>query len=160
MYRNCSRKAANILALWSSFHLQCFKWTLNPWILLQDFVYSFLLQGSIRITESFRPETPLRQSSPAVNPALLSPPLNHVPKHHIYTSLKYLQKWWFNHFLGSLFQGSALQEGNLLYFYMLGKPRSVWTHQMNRLQSQKRCRVFEMKMFLRFYFYTFSYGNK
>ena len=29
-----------------------------------------------------------------------SPPLNHVPKHHIYTSFKYLQGWWLNHFPG------------------------------------------------------------
>ncbi|KAK4828229.1 hypothetical protein QYF61_024724 [Mycteria americana] len=36
---------------------------------------------------------PLRSSSPTVNLALPSPPLHHVPKHHIYTSFKYLQEW-------------------------------------------------------------------
>ncbi|KAK4828209.1 hypothetical protein QYF61_024643 [Mycteria americana] len=35
----------------------------------------------------------LRSSSPTVNLALPSPTLNHVPKHHIYTSFKYLQEW-------------------------------------------------------------------
>ncbi|KAK4827460.1 hypothetical protein QYF61_018181 [Mycteria americana] len=34
---------------------------------------------------------PLRSSSPAINLTLPSPPLNHVPKSHIYTSFKYLQ---------------------------------------------------------------------
>ncbi|KAK4809530.1 hypothetical protein QYF61_015366 [Mycteria americana] len=32
--------------------------------------------------------------------ALPSPPLNHVPKHHIYTPFKYLQGWRLNHFPG------------------------------------------------------------
>ncbi|KAK4826673.1 LOW QUALITY PROTEIN: hypothetical protein QYF61_010682 [Mycteria americana] len=48
---------------------------------------------------------PLRLSSPTVNLALPSPPLNYGPKHHIYTSLKYPQGY-FNSTtsLGSLFQ--------------------------------------------------------
>ncbi|KAK4824091.1 hypothetical protein QYF61_010602 [Mycteria americana] len=41
---------------------------------------------------------PLRSSSPTVNLTLPSPPLNHVPQHHIYTSFKYLQRWSLNHF--------------------------------------------------------------
>ncbi|KAK4812905.1 LOW QUALITY PROTEIN: hypothetical protein QYF61_027299 [Mycteria americana] len=32
--------------------------------------------------------------------ALPSPPLHHVPEHHIYTSFKYLQGWGLNHFPG------------------------------------------------------------
>ncbi|KAK4826037.1 hypothetical protein QYF61_003936 [Mycteria americana] len=36
---------------------------------------------------------PLRSSSPTVNLALPSPPLHHVPKHHIYMPFKYLQGW-------------------------------------------------------------------
>jgi len=36
---------------------------------------------------------PLRSSSPTVNLALPTPPLNHVPKHHIYVSFKYVQGW-------------------------------------------------------------------
>ncbi|NWI67659.1 AFF3 protein, partial [Todus mexicanus] len=36
---------------------------------------------------------PLRSSSPTVSPVLPNPPLNHVPKHHICTSFKYLQEW-------------------------------------------------------------------
>ncbi|KAK4818707.1 hypothetical protein QYF61_018686 [Mycteria americana] len=43
---------------------------------------------------------PLRLSSPTVNLALPSPPLHHVPKHHIYTSFKYLQGWGLHHFPG------------------------------------------------------------
>ncbi|KAK4826053.1 hypothetical protein QYF61_004168 [Mycteria americana] len=43
---------------------------------------------------------PLRSSSPTSNLALPSPPLNHVPKHHIYTSFKYLQGWSLNDFPG------------------------------------------------------------
>ncbi|KAK4826124.1 LOW QUALITY PROTEIN: hypothetical protein QYF61_005276 [Mycteria americana] len=44
----------------------------------------------------------LTSSSPTVNLALPSPPLNHVLKHHIYTSFKYLQGWRLNHFPGQL----------------------------------------------------------
>ena len=43
---------------------------------------------------------PLRSSSPAVNLTLPRPPLNHVPKHHIYTSFKYLSGRFLNHFRG------------------------------------------------------------
>ncbi|KAK4823893.1 hypothetical protein QYF61_007958 [Mycteria americana] len=43
---------------------------------------------------------PSRSSSPTVNLALPSPPLNHVPRCHIYTSFKYLQGWRLNHFPG------------------------------------------------------------
>ncbi|KAK4830127.1 LOW QUALITY PROTEIN: hypothetical protein QYF61_008554 [Mycteria americana] len=39
-------------------------------------------------------------SSPTINLALPSPPLSHVPKHHIYMSFKYLQGWGHNHFPG------------------------------------------------------------
>ncbi|KAK4824196.1 hypothetical protein QYF61_012012 [Mycteria americana] len=44
-----------------------------------------------RIIESCRLEKTLRSSSPTVNLTLPSPSLNQVPKHHIYTSFKYLQ---------------------------------------------------------------------
>lgn len=37
---------------------------------------------------------------PTVNPALLSSSLNHVPKSHIYISLKHLQGWRIIHFPG------------------------------------------------------------
>lgn len=37
--------------------------------------------------------------SPAINLTLPSPPLNCVPKCHIWMSSKYLQGWWFHHFL-------------------------------------------------------------
>ena len=43
---------------------------------------------------------PLKSLSPTVNLALPSPPLNHVPKCHVYMSFKYLQEWWINHFPG------------------------------------------------------------
>ena len=43
---------------------------------------------------------PLRSSSPIINLTLPSPPLNHVPKPHIYISFKYLQGWWLYHFPG------------------------------------------------------------
>ncbi|KAK4806266.1 hypothetical protein QYF61_013410 [Mycteria americana] len=43
---------------------------------------------------------PLRSSSPTVSLTLTSPPLNHVPKHHIYMAFKYLQGWRLNHFPG------------------------------------------------------------
>jgi len=42
----------------------------------------------------------LRSSSPTVSLALQSLPLNHVPKCHICTSLKYLQGWWFSRLPG------------------------------------------------------------
>ena len=38
-------------------------------------------------------EGPLRSLSPSVNLTLPSPPLNHAPKCHIYTSYRYLQGW-------------------------------------------------------------------
>ncbi|PKU46249.1 hypothetical protein llap_3473 [Limosa lapponica baueri] len=34
---------------------------------------------------------PFRSSSPAINPALPKPPLNHVPQHYVCTSFKYLR---------------------------------------------------------------------
>ena len=37
---------------------------------------------------------------PNVNLTLPSPPLDCVPKHHIYMSFKYLQGWWLHHFPG------------------------------------------------------------
>ncbi|KAK4827874.1 hypothetical protein QYF61_022268 [Mycteria americana] len=43
---------------------------------------------------------PLRSSSPTVNLTLPRPPLNHVPKHLIPTSFKYLQGWRLHHFPG------------------------------------------------------------
>ena len=43
-----------------------------------------------------------RSSSRTVNLTWPSPPLNHVPKCHTYTSFKYLQGWWLNHFSGQL----------------------------------------------------------
>ena len=43
---------------------------------------------------------PLRSSSPTVNLTLPSPPLNHVPKCHVYTSFKCLQGWCLSHFPG------------------------------------------------------------
>ncbi|KAK4823797.1 hypothetical protein QYF61_006519 [Mycteria americana] len=43
---------------------------------------------------------PSRSSSPTVNLTLPRPPLNHVPKHLIQTSFKYLQGWRLNHFPG------------------------------------------------------------
>lgn len=47
-------------------------------------------------TESFR------SLSSVINPSLASPPPNHVPKCHIYISLKYPQGWWFSCFPGQL----------------------------------------------------------
>ncbi|KAK4824286.1 hypothetical protein QYF61_013031 [Mycteria americana] len=61
------------------------------------------LQPKIFITESRNHlgwKRPLRSSSPTVNLTLPSPPLNHVPKHLIQTSFKYLQGWRLNHFPG------------------------------------------------------------
>ncbi|KAK4825857.1 hypothetical protein QYF61_003131 [Mycteria americana] len=55
-----------------------------------------------RITESKNRigwKRPLR-SSPTVNLTLPRPPLDHVPKHLIQTSFKYLQGWRLNHFPG------------------------------------------------------------
>ncbi|KAK4829272.1 hypothetical protein QYF61_002664 [Mycteria americana] len=43
---------------------------------------------------------PLRSLSPTVNLTLPRPPLYHVPKHLIQTSIKYLQGWRLNHFPG------------------------------------------------------------
>ena len=56
-----------------------------------------------RITESENClgwKRPLRSSSPTINLALPSPPLNHVPKRHVCTCFKYLQGWWLHHFPG------------------------------------------------------------
>ncbi|KAK4832342.1 hypothetical protein QYF61_021871 [Mycteria americana] len=56
-----------------------------------------------RITESQNRigwKRPLRSSSPTVNLTLPRPPLNHVPKHLIQMSFKYLQGWQLNHFPG------------------------------------------------------------
>ena len=43
---------------------------------------------------------PWRSLSPTINLTLSIPPLNHVPKHHIYTAFKNLQGWWLHHFPG------------------------------------------------------------
>lgn len=43
---------------------------------------------------------PLGRLSPSPSLTMPSPTLNCVPKHHIYTSFKYLQGCWLNHFLG------------------------------------------------------------
>ncbi|KAK4833022.1 LOW QUALITY PROTEIN: hypothetical protein QYF61_027404 [Mycteria americana] len=43
---------------------------------------------------------PLRSLSPTVNLTLPRPPLNHVPKHLMQTSFKYLQGWRLSHFPG------------------------------------------------------------
>lgn len=59
-------------------HKICFIW---------HFVQEFLT------TEPFR-------SNSVINPSMASPPPNHDPKCHIYTSLKYPQGWWLNHFSG------------------------------------------------------------
>ncbi|KAK4829704.1 hypothetical protein QYF61_006079 [Mycteria americana] len=56
-----------------------------------------------RITESQNRidwKRPLRSSSPTINLTLPRPPLYHVPKHLIQTSVKYLQGWQLNHFPG------------------------------------------------------------
>ncbi|PKU29473.1 protein diaphanous hypothetical protein [Limosa lapponica baueri] len=52
-----------------------------------------------RNAESFRLEN-FKIVKPNPNPALPSPPLNHVPQHHIYPSFKYLQGWQLHHFPG------------------------------------------------------------
>lgn len=54
---------------------------------------------------SFKPRLEkLRSPSPTTNPALPTPPLNHIPKHHIHKSFKSLQGWWLHHCPGSLLQ--------------------------------------------------------
>ena len=61
------------------------------------------LKSFLRIIESQNHlswKRPLRSSSPTINLSLPSPPLNRVPKRHVYTSFKYLQGWWLNHFPG------------------------------------------------------------
>ena len=45
---------------------------------------------------------PWRSSSPTISLALQRPPLNHVPKCHIYTSFKYLQGCWLSHHWGAI----------------------------------------------------------
>ncbi|KAK4815156.1 hypothetical protein QYF61_017597 [Mycteria americana] len=57
-------------------------------------------QNDHRIIESFKLEKTLISLSPTINLAQPSPPLSHVPKHHVYTSFKYLQGWRLNHFPG------------------------------------------------------------
>ncbi|KAK4815585.1 hypothetical protein QYF61_004800 [Mycteria americana] len=62
-----------------------------------------LLPREVRVTESQNRlgwKRPLRSSSPTINLTLPRPPLNRVPKHHIYVSFKYLQGWRLNHFPG------------------------------------------------------------
>jgi len=53
-----------------------------------------------RITESFRSEKTLKSLSPTASITLTSPLLNHVSKHHVCTSLKYLQGWGLHYFTG------------------------------------------------------------
>jgi len=55
-------------------------------------------QSSGRSQNYFGWKRPLRSSSSSINLTLPTPPLNHVPKCHIYTSFKYLQGWGLNHF--------------------------------------------------------------
>lgn len=43
---------------------------------------------------------PLRSSPTIITQPLPSPPLNHDPKCHIYTSFKSPRAWWLSHFLG------------------------------------------------------------
>lgn len=45
-------------------------------------------------------KSPLRPSSPTTNWSLTGPPLNHVPKHHIYRFFEYFQGRWFHFFPG------------------------------------------------------------
>jgi len=54
----------------------------------------------LRIIESFRLEKTLKIIESNINLTLPSPPPNHVSNRHIYTSFKYLQGWWLNHFRG------------------------------------------------------------
>ena len=66
-------------------------------------VFSVSSDQSYRIIQSQNHlgwKRPLTSSSPTINLTLPSPSPNHVPKHHIYTSFKYLQGWWLNHFPG------------------------------------------------------------
>ena len=55
-----------------------------------------------RTTESFRLEKTFKiTESPTINLTLPSPPLNYIPKRHVYTSFyKYVQGWWLHHFHG------------------------------------------------------------
>lgn len=46
------------------------------------------------LDESQNPLGWKRSPSPAFNPPLTSPPLNHVTKSHVYMSFKSLQGWW------------------------------------------------------------------
>ncbi|KAK4824151.1 hypothetical protein QYF61_011229 [Mycteria americana] len=69
----------------------------------EEWLKTWGLSSLERITESQNCigwKRPLSSSSPTVNLTLLSPPLHHVPKHHIQTSFKYLQGWRLNHFPG------------------------------------------------------------
>lgn len=42
----------------------------------------------------------MQSSSPINKLALVSAPLNHIPKHHIHTSLKHVQRWQLHNFPG------------------------------------------------------------
>jgi len=48
-------------------------------------------------------EKTFKTSSPTVNLTLPTPPLNRVPKLHVYPSFKYLQSRCLNHFPGQPF---------------------------------------------------------
>ncbi|KAK4819760.1 hypothetical protein QYF61_010895 [Mycteria americana] len=68
---------------------------------------------------------PLRSSSSTVNPALPSPPLHHVPQHHIYTAFQYLQGWGLNPFPGQ--PGPVLDSpfGEEIFPHIQSKPPLV-----------------------------------
>ncbi|KAK4813337.1 hypothetical protein QYF61_026500 [Mycteria americana] len=65
---------------------------------------------------------PLRSPSPTVNLALPSPSLNHIPKHHIYTSFKHLQGC--DSTLGSLYQ--CLATLSVKKFFLISNLNLPW----------------------------------
>ncbi|KAK4815496.1 hypothetical protein QYF61_003054 [Mycteria americana] len=67
---------------------------------VQDLALGLVEPHTTGLGPSIQPVQILLSSSPTIHLTLPSPSLHHVPKHHIYTSFKYLQGRRLNHFPG------------------------------------------------------------
>ena len=89
--------------LWEKYHQTLLNWQFLLYqIFLQpnDFYFSFVVSVFVESWNHLGWKRPLRSLSPTINLTLPCPPLNHVPKRHVYMSFIYFQGQCLDYFHG------------------------------------------------------------